>query len=398
MKILLTVLFLLFKIMDNYGQNTFPVSGNAGIGTTTPGSPLQVNGSVNDLITVYGSGLGRGGIYIQNTNPAGQSTMYTDNNRGSFASYCGFFSGGTTNSNPTIFGLSRADRGFMFADGASSLGLGVGTLTSQPLVFGTGNLERMRVDPAGNVGIGTTTPSALLTVTGGSFTVATNPGQYTLAGVDNSSTSPLGNLSILGLNAGDLMIRSYFGVSIDLNNGSLGDNANALYTRIPATSSFTINSRSSTNAFNTLFAVRNNGNVLIGKTSQTNTAYKLDVAGIIRANQVVVNTTGADYVFDSSYRLYSLSNLEKYIEQNHHLPEIVSAEKMQAEGLNVGENQTKLLQKIEELTLYAIYSDKHIKKEEAVISQQQILLLQLHKQLKLQQQAIEQLRKQLKNH
>ncbi|MDB5089985.1 MAG: hypothetical protein JWR09_3979 [Mucilaginibacter sp.] len=103
------------------------------------------------------------------------------------------------------------------------------------------------------------------------------------------------------------------------------------------------------------------GNVLMGKSSQVNAAYKLDVAGNVRANQLVVNTTGADFVFDPSSRLYPLSSLEKYIEQNHHLPEIASAKQMQADGLNVGENQVKLLQKVEELTLYLIEKDKEVK-------------------------------------
>ena len=56
------------------------------------------------------------------------------------------------------------------------------------------------------------------------------------------------------------------------------------------------------------------GNVLIGKTSQTNTSYLLDVAGNIRANKLVVNTTGADFVFAKKYHLIPLNELEKYIQ------------------------------------------------------------------------------------
>jgi hypothetical protein len=104
--------------------------------------------------------------------------------------------------------------------------------------------------------------------------------------------------------------------------------------------------------------VNTSGNVLIGKTSQTNTSYKLDVNGNIRANQVTVNATGADYVFDSDYSLPPLANVETYIEQNHHLPDIPSVKDMQANGINLGTNQTRLLQKIEELTLYIIAEDK----------------------------------------
>ena len=100
------------------------------------------------------------------------------------------------------------------------------------------------------------------------------------------------------------------------------------------------------------------GNVLIGKTSQTNTSYKLDVNGNIRANKVVVNTTGADFVFDSSYSLLQLDSVDNYIRQNHHLPGTSPASEMQSQGIDVGENQTRLLQKIEELTLYIIQLNK----------------------------------------
>lgn len=101
-----------------------------------------------------------------------------------------------------------------------------------------------------------------------------------------------------------------------------------------------------------------NGNVLIGKTIQNNTAYKLDVGGIIRANKVVVNTTGADFVFDPSYKLLPLKQVEIFINKNKHLPGIFSAKEMQKDGIELADQQTKLLQKIEELTLYIIEQNK----------------------------------------
>jgi hypothetical protein len=109
-----------------------------------------------------------------------------------------------------------------------------------------------------------------------------------------------------------------------------------------------------------LFLAESGGNVLIGKTSQVNTAYKLDVNGGIRANLVVVNTTGADFVFAKNYQLRPLSEVESFIQANHHLPEIAPASQMQKEGVNVGELQTQLLQKIEELTLYLIEQNKQL--------------------------------------
>jgi hypothetical protein len=104
-----------------------------------------------------------------------------------------------------------------------------------------------------------------------------------------------------------------------------------------------------------------NGNVLIGKSTQANTAYILDVNGNLRASKVVVNTTGADFVFAPGYRLPSLITVEQFIKANHHLPGIAPAQQMQQEGVDVGDHQTKLLQKIEELTLYIIEQQKQIR-------------------------------------
>lgn len=123
-------------------------------------------------------------------------------------------------------------------------------------------------------------------------------------------------------------------------------------------------------------------NVLIGKNSQLNSAYKLDVNGIIRANKVVVNTTGADFVFDSSYQLPTLETVENFVKKEKHLPNIATAAEMQQNGLDVGDNQIKILQKVEELTLYVIAMNKTLKEQKAVIEQQQEELNKLKEKLK----------------
>ena len=89
--------------------------------------------------------------------------------------------------------------------------------------------------------------------------------------------------------------------------------------------------------------------------------YKLDVIGTIRAREIIVNTNGADFVFDQDYKLRTLKEVAEYIHLNHHLPDVQSASEMQGEGLSVGDMQTKLLQKIEELTLYVIQQDEEIR-------------------------------------
>ena len=94
------------------------------------------------------------------------------------------------------------------------------------------------------------------------------------------------------------------------------------------------------------------GNIGIGTI---NPQAKLDIRGVISATEVKVQVlTGADHVFHESYNLKPLSEIEQFVQENKHLPEIPSEKQMQEEGLNMNEFQIKLLQKIEELTLYVI--------------------------------------------
>ncbi|MBV6647253.1 MAG: TMF family protein, partial [Cyclobacteriaceae bacterium] len=96
----------------------------------------------------------------------------------------------------------------------------------------------------------------------------------------------------------------------------------------------------------------NNVAVGIGTTTPKNA---LDVAGTIRSTEVKVEATPwPDFVFDQDYQLPLLEEVKDYIDKNRHLPEIPSAVQVEEEGINLGEMNAKLLQKIEELTLYVI--------------------------------------------
>lgn len=80
--------------------------------------------------------------------------------------------------------------------------------------------------------------------------------------------------------------------------------------------------------------------------------------------RVALSNPWPDYVFKVDYKLKSIDEIEKYIKQNGHLPEIPSAKDVEENGINIGEMQVKLLQKVEELTLYAIEQEKSKKQLE----------------------------------
>ena len=105
--------------------------------------------------------------------------------------------------------------------------------------------------------------------------------------------------------------------------------------------------------------IDNTGNIGIGNFSTgPGPQHPLQVLGTIGAEEVIVSSTGADYVFQPGYALKPLAEVGEYIQQNRHLPDIPSAKEVEEKGVNLGEMQTKLLAKIEELTLHAIQQEK----------------------------------------
>ena len=104
--------------------------------------------------------------------------------------------------------------------------------------------------------------------------------------------------------------------------------------------------------------VDTSGNVGIGTLTPQS---RLAVNGTVTAKVVKVTPTGwSDYVFDSSYHLAPLTEVDRYIRIHKHLPDIVSAAQVRQQGLDLGESQAAQLKKIEELTLYVIELNKKV--------------------------------------
>ena len=87
--------------------------------------------------------------------------------------------------------------------------------------------------------------------------------------------------------------------------------------------------------------------------------------GTTYATKVIVQETPfPDYVFESTYKLMPLNELEKYIKENKHLPNMPTAKEVEKNGADIAEINRLLVEKIEELTLYILEQDKRIKKLE----------------------------------
>lgn len=101
----------------------------------------------------------------------------------------------------------------------------------------------------------------------------------------------------------------------------------------------------------------------IGIEPVASSKYSLFVKGGIITEELLIKLESSgwyDEVFDENYNLPSLKEVEKYVRENRHLPDIPSAEEVGKNGLEIGEFNALLLKKVEELTLYAIDQQKKI--------------------------------------
>lgn len=136
------------------------------------------------------------------------------------------------------------------------------------------------------------------------------------------------------------------------------------------------------------------GNVGIGTFNPTN---KLDVNGTIHSKEVKVDMLGwSDFVLKKEYNLPTLEEVEKHIKEKGHLENIPSEKEVLKNGINLGEMNAKLLQKIEELTLYAIEQKKNTEALHLYVKEQEKSSDQLYIYLKKQNERLQKLEKENK--
>ncbi|WP_439488523.1 hypothetical protein [Algoriphagus sp.] len=108
-----------------------------------------------------------------------------------------------------------------------------------------------------------------------------------------------------------------------------------------------------------------NGNTGIGTISPSE---KLSVNGTIKTKEVNVTATGwPDYVFRPGYQLMPLSELDTFIQKNGHLPDVPTEAEVKENGVNLAEMNVKLLEKVEELTLYILFQQNKINAQDVIL-------------------------------
>lgn len=237
--------------------------------------------------------------------------------------------------------------------------------------FMTNNVLRMFITQsgtgAGRVGINTTAPDVALHVYNGSMKLTgTDPvhGAPNIFWGGTPSVAPNGEWA-LEYNTADPAKKGMnfwrpFGATGGAGTGNyflfLGDNGNVGVGTNNPTAKLTVN-----------------GKVLIGDPGNAALTmpgtYGLYVETGILTSKVRIASVGsanwADYVFDDRYELKSLSAVNSFIKANKHLPGVPSASQVEKEGVDLLQMNIKLLEKVEELTLYLIQQEERIKSLEA---------------------------------
>lgn len=409
-------------VLKTYGIERFRILSNTtttpfiGINNNAPALALDLttNGT-NDGIRIANSGTTAAALHLQNNGTGGRRYGLFSTGSGSTQGAGAFVIYDYTatsqrfiidpNGNVGVGNLTAAPLTLLHVSGGMGLfTTNSGTITSAPVIrgtnsyssatipdfswynndqtgmyhpasnnigFSTGGVERLRIDQSGNIGLGTT-PTQKLDVAGNARitgTIFANSYNQDLLALNNWDV----NWSFGGYQSGsnywmqatywdDLGPNRGFRVANRSIGGPTGEtvfSTNKVYTLIPF-GNVGIGTNTPGQKLEVNGSVKSTGLIV---SDGTNTQFKVFSTGYVRARDITVDALAIpDYVFEKDYPLASIEEVDAFIKQHKHLPGIPSAKEIEKEGMSVSQMQSKLLEKVEELTLHLIQHETEILK------------------------------------
>lgn len=309
----------LFNNTEKFASFTNPTGNNLQINAFTgsslpaPGDPgghiVMQFGNYSSLTNVGNVGMGTG-------TPEAKLHIATENAPTKLVLGRSHTSGGFTS---LYMGTSALSNGYGYLQGVRSGGSAFGNVVLNE--FG------------GNVGVGTNNPQVKLHVNGAGEALRVSNGN---AGIQVSSDG----FQFLNSSSVGRFYMSFFNDDFTISPSS-GNNTGRL--------------------------ILNGNQVTVGQITPAS-GYLLSIGGKAICEELKVQLSGSwpDYVFKNNYKLRSFDELRNYIKQNNHLPNIPPAAELEKSGLELGDMQKRMMEKIEELTLYVLQLEEEIKKLKSV--------------------------------
>jgi hypothetical protein len=232
-----------------------------------------------------------------------------------------------------------------------------------------GTLSIYPTNPATTkVGIGTSTPSFLFHIVGknanseGMTLGSTTTGNFALTSYGGNAYGLFAGVCNHGnawLQAGRYDTPTAYNLILQPSGGSVGIGTHNITNLLTVNGSISGTTLTTSGLINTA-GIYSSGKVGIGIYANPNYMLTVDGGIVCTEVQVVTNPGQADYVFNPTYRLRTINEVESFVKENNHLPEVPSAAEAKEKGYNLTDMDNMLLKKIEELTLYTIELNKRL--------------------------------------